>query len=76
MQTPKWTVLYNIVNKEDDGTPQWVGTGWEFFNTEEAATRCYEWQQAVGNIPTKRPYHPNDSSHLGAIHRMNSCATD
>jgi len=64
--TPKWTVLYNIVSAESD---QWVGTGWEFFDSEEAASRCYVRHVASGNCPTKRPYHSFDREHLGAAHR-------
>lgn len=69
MKTPKWTVLYNIVSKEDDSFPKWIGTGWEFFNDEEAANKCYTWHAASGNMPTKRPYHPNDAAHLAATHQ-------
>jgi hypothetical protein len=69
MTTPKWTVLYNIVSKEVDDSPDWIGTGWEFFNDEAAADRCYTWHDAAGNVPTKRPFHPNDAVHLAATHR-------
>lgn len=69
MATPKWTVLYNINSKTKDTFPKWIGTGWEFFNTEEAADECYKWHEASGNVPCKRPYHPNDAAHLGAAHR-------
>lgn len=62
---PKWTVLYNIVSKESD---TWVGTGWEFFDTEEQAQLCYNRQIAQGNCPCKRLYHKNDVVHLAAIH--------
>lgn len=63
---PRWTVCYNIVSPESD---TWVGTGWEFFDEECAATLAYERHQRLGNCPTKRPYyHASDYEHLGAAH--------
>jgi hypothetical protein len=64
MSRPKWTVLYNIVN----GT-KWVGTGWEFFDTEDDAATAYKQKISEGHCPTKRPFHKNDNVHLGAAHR-------
>jgi len=65
--TPKWTVLYNIVSSE---TAQWIGTGWEFFDDEHDAQHCYERHNVLGNCASKRPYHKNDRTHLGAVHRI------
>ena len=63
---PKWTVNYNIVSKENDC---WVGTGWEFFDLESDAQKCYNRQIDLGNCPCKRPYYrKSDWSHLGAVH--------
>jgi|GEM_PF-5950196 len=64
METPNWTVFYKINSRETDDPPQWAGTGWEFFNTEEAATQCYIWRIASGDEPVKRPYHSADAVHL------------
>jgi len=67
MKKPNWTVLYNIVSPESD---KWVGTGWEFFDSERDADLCYSRQNRLGNCPTKRPYsHSVDFSHLGAAHQ-------
>ncbi len=64
---PKWTVLYNIVSKENGW---FIGTGWEFFEDEKDAEMCYERQLAAGNCPTKRPFYLRvDGHHLGATHR-------
>ncbi len=61
--TPKWTVLYNIPG-------EWVGTGWEFFNAEADAAKCFARHRAAGNVPTKRPfYRAVDVLHLGAAHQ-------
>ena len=66
MSYPQWTVLYNIVSEESD---KWVGTGWEFFDDEAQATKCYERQIKNGNCPTKRPFYSSqDAQHLGAVH--------
>ena len=65
---PKFTVFYNIVNTPNS---DWTGTGWEFFDDHEAALARYSHHNAVGNIPTMRPYHHGtDYQHLGATHRM------
>lgn len=61
---PTWTVLYNIANESG-----WVGTGWEFFNTEEEATAVYKRKGEEGHCACKRPFHNNDIVHLGAAHR-------
>jgi hypothetical protein len=62
---PRWTVHYNI------NCGDWVGTGWEFFNSDDEAQDCYEAVQRNGDVPTKRPYHrATDEKHLGAIHRQ------
>jgi len=59
---PKWTVLYN-------GTNDWVGTGWEFYDTEEEAQIAYDKHIAKGDCPCKRPFHLGcDRKHLGAAH--------
>lgn len=63
---PKWTVLYNIVSAE---CPDWIGTGWEFFDREADAEACRLRHERAGNVPSKRPFHPNDIPHLGAAHR-------
>lgn len=65
--TPKWTILYNMVSPENG---QWIGTGWEFFDDESDAQRCYERHNTFGDCATKRPYHRNDRVHLGAGHRL------
>jgi len=60
---PKWTVLYNIPN-------DWVGTGWEFYNTERAAEIAYNRHTTIGNYPCKRPFYLKcDRKHLGAAHQ-------
>lgn len=67
MIKPNWTVHYNIVSKESS---RWIGTGWEFFDKEEDAAHCYLRHFAIGNCPTKRPFHDTDIKHLGAAHRV------
>lgn len=62
---PSYTLVYNIVNAS-----KWVGTGWEFFDTEEDAEARYEELNKQGHCCTLRPYHNTDSIHLGAAHRM------
>jgi len=66
MIDPKWTVLYNIVSQE---SKQWIGTGWEFFNSESDAQICCLRHEQLGNVPTMRLFHQNDRIHLGAAHR-------
>jgi len=64
---PAWTVVTNLMSPESG---EWVGTSWEFFNTEEQAYRCYGRHLDLGNVPTKRPYHDGrDWQHLGAVHQ-------
>jgi hypothetical protein len=64
---PKWTIVYNIVSPESN---RWVGTGWEFFDKEEDATKCRERLTRLGNVVTKRPYYDSvDNPHMGAAHR-------
>ena len=71
---PKWTVVYNIVSPEN---PKWIGTGWEFFDKEDDAIKCFNRHEELGNIPTKRHYFAGvpdgqrfDFRHLGAHHQM------
>lgn len=65
---PRWTVLYNVVSKEND---RWIGTGWEFFDNENDAQKCYDRHVTEGNCPTKRYYYEKlDRYHLGAAHRF------
>ena len=63
---PMWTVLYNIVSPEND---RWVGTGWEFFDSEEDAIRAYKRHQELGNCPGCRPFHKTDINRMGSVHR-------
>jgi len=66
IKKPNWIVLYNIVSKECDF---WIGTGFEFFDEEIDAKKCYDRQIKTGNCPTKRRYmDKHDKKHLGAIH--------
>ena len=64
-KAPKWIVNYNIVSPENN---RWIGTGWEFFDTEEEATYCYNRHLGAGNVPCKRPYYHTDGEYLGAAH--------
>lgn len=66
-QAPQWTVVYNIVSPE---SKKWVGTGWEFFDTEAQAAMCYARQIILGNTVTKRRFHSDDWPHLGAAHHV------
>lgn len=68
-KAPKWTVGYNIVSRESE---RWIGTGWEFFDDEQEAARCYDRHVSAGNCPFKRPYHEADFKHLGAVHQRKS----
>jgi hypothetical protein len=73
-ETPKWTVVYNIVSPESD---QWVGTGWEFFGSEQEAELCRARHERLGNVPTKRRWHSVvDMPHLGAAHRYHLTAAE
>lgn len=68
---PNWTVHYNIVSPESK-VSKWVGTGWEFFDTEDEALKAYQRHILLGNVPGKRPFHNGvDRQHLGAAHRQN-----
>jgi hypothetical protein len=58
---PQWTVGYNI---ESGGRDIWIGTGWEFFDSEEAAAKCF----ANKSGAFKRRFHACDGYHLGAVH--------
>ena len=70
---PGWTVCYNIASKNST----WIGTGWEFFNSEVDADACYREQIKVGNCPTKRPYYnSSDREHLGAVHILELAGID
>jgi hypothetical protein len=63
---PKWTVLYNIVSREN---ARWIGMGWEFFDEEADAQKCYKRHLDNGNCPCKRPYfRMSDYTKLGAAH--------
>lgn len=62
-ETPKWTVLTNVAH------PRWIGTCWQFFDSEDEASDCCAAQHAAGNAPTMRPFHPSDRVHMGAVHR-------
>ena len=64
---PKWTVLYNISSPESE---KWIGTGWEFFDSEKEASEAYQRHINLDNCPTKRPFHINDRKHLGACHHI------
>ncbi len=64
---PNWTVHYNIVSKESS---EWIGTGWEFFHSEDDASQCCARHRAIGNVPSMRPYNDkHDHIHLGAVHQ-------
>ena len=65
MDVPKWTVHYNITSPESE---RWVGTGWEFFDSEGDTEKAYRRHISLGNTPSKRPFHPSDANHLGACH--------
>lgn len=60
-QAPKWTVLYNIPG-------EYVGTGWEFFSSEEEADKRYTILKEHKYVPCKRKFYPSDIQHLGAAH--------
>jgi hypothetical protein len=66
MKEPEWTVCYNIVSPESS---EWVGTGWEFFDSKEDADRATARLTALGNVCTRRPFHKVDRKYLGAAHR-------
>lgn len=63
MKPPNWTVTYCIVKKD----AVFLGKGWEFFYNEDAAQRCYDEQIKLGNVPMKRPFHPNDKLHMNPV---------
>ncbi len=66
---PRWTVCYNITSPENR---TWLGSGWEFFDSESDADISYKRHLHLGNCPTKRPYyHKTDFDHLGVIHQEN-----
>ncbi len=67
-QLPKWTVLYNVRHPGQT----WVGTGWEFYNSEITAhARYHELSDHPDYTPSVRPYHNGcDFKHLGAAHQM------
>ncbi len=66
--SPRFTVLYNIVSPESS---KWVGTGWEFFDKEEDAKKCYQRQIENGNCPCRRYFSEKpDRQHMGAAHRF------
>ena len=65
MPIPRWTVRYNI-NSPEAG--RWIGTGWEFFDEGKDASKAYARHIDCGNVPTKRPFHANDTKYLGACH--------
>lgn len=55
MQRPNWTVVYSIVSKENS---TWIGTGWEFFDEESDARKCYDRHNSSGNTAKIRRYTP------------------
>lgn len=63
---PKFTVLYNI----ECGS--WVGTAWEFFDDDKAATARFKvLRDDHKACPVKRPYHEGcDYAHLAPVHRF------
>ena len=62
---PRFTVGYNI----GSGDRRWIGTGWEFFDSEEDAERCYKQLVAQGHVPFRRPFHRGcDIPHMAAAH--------
>jgi hypothetical protein len=64
---PRWTVCCNLVSPESDA---WVGTSWEFFNTEDEAAACFKRHQKAGDCPTKRPFYAKvDVDHMGVADR-------
>lgn len=64
---PSWTVLTNLVSPE---RPTWTGMSWEFFDLERDAQACYDRHIKLGNCPTKRPFHQNDTVNLGILDRQ------
>ena len=67
IKKPKWTVLYNIVSEENS---KWIGTGWEFFDEDSDADKCYARHRDNGNNPSKRPFFERlDRAHMGVAHR-------
>jgi hypothetical protein len=65
---PKWTLIYNT---HPIGS-RWVGSAYEFFDTEIGAANRYADLRAEGLCPTKRPYYaPTDQPRLGAVHVLN-----
>lgn len=69
---PKYTVTYTIKSPECN---EFVGTGWEFFWDEGHASLCYQRHLRLGNCPAIRPFHQNDTPHLGPLHRMRLTGT-
>lgn len=68
MDKPNWTVLYNIISPENS---KYVGTGWEFFDKEEDADKCYARHRDNGCCPSKRPFFEKlDRAHMGAARRF------
>lgn len=71
---PKWTIAYNTISS---GSP-WVGTGREFFGSEEDALKRYSAIPSGSDVvgpnysgpvcATKRPFHETDIPYLGATH--------
>lgn len=62
---PRLTLVYNIVNDS-----KWIGTGWEFFDSEQFADDRKSELSSMGHCCTLRPYHhKTDEKHLGAAHR-------
>lgn len=64
MRWPNWTVVYAIVPRTDSA---FIGRGWMFFYNEDSAQRCYDDQITLRNVPTKRPFHPNDKQYMNTI---------
>ena len=71
---PKWTVVCNLVSPESDS---WVGTSWEFFDSEESASKCYQRHVNARDCPTKRFYFDReDRQHIGIADRLNTEAVE
>lgn len=75
-ELPSWVVFYNIVSP---ATP-FLGTGWEFFRSESAATSRFREipetarEDYVGPVcATLRPYHhAHDANRVAACHRLSA----
>lgn len=65
---PKWTVHCNIVSPENQ---KWIGTSWEFFDSDSEAEMCFNRHLLAHDCPCKRPYYGySDRRHLAEVHRQ------